>query len=127
MTCRYIASLQICLKCAFNNSLKSYPADLRHVTEITCSSVLLQTQPWPFCSRFMLGAGLSCRNALPAAWGIPEGRVQTHFTLCFMELYSNQRKQTAGFGDTVNFALTAGSRVRQWQPAIRDRREENKK
>lgn len=127
MPCRYIVSPQTCLKCAFDNSLKSYPADLHHATGITCSSVLLETQPWLFRSWFMLGAGLRCRNVLPAAWGIPVGRVQTHFTLCLMELYSNQRKQTAGFEDTVNFALTAGSRVRQWQPAIRDTREENKK
>lgn len=66
----------------FDDSFKSYPANLHCATKITCSTALLQTQPRVFHSQSLLVAGLSCRNILPAAWGDPVGKGQTQFTLC---------------------------------------------
>jgi len=76
----------------------------------------------------MLGAGSRAESQKysPCSLGRSSGK-ERHFALCLIKLYPSQTKQTAGFEDAVNFALTAGGTVKQWQPAIRDRREENKK
>lgn len=124
----YIAFMWKCLKFALDDSLQSYPANFHHATWTVCNSVLLEKQPWFFCSQFILGVGsrTESQKCSPCCPGHSSGQGR-HFVLCLIKLYPNQGKQTAGFEDTLNFALTAGSRVKQWQPAIRDRREENKK
>lgn len=117
-----IASVLKCLKFASADGVKPYPANFTMgslwwwPTADTGWALLFPVHAW--CREQGWGTGM-----LPRAfqWA---GR---HFALSLSKLYPNQRKQRAGFEDTVNFALTAGGRVKQWQPAIRDRREENKK
>lgn len=122
---RYIASTWKCLKFASVDSVKAYPANFTMSPGQPVMVSYCRHRLGLFCSQFRLGVGsrAEAQECCPEH-SSGQGR---HFALSLIKLYPNQRKQRAGFEDTVNFALTAGGRVKQWQPAIRDRREENKK
>lgn len=111
-----------------DDCLNSYTANLHDATRTVFNSILLQKQPSFFCSWFMpsIESRAESQEYSPCCLGHCSEQ-RRHLALCLIKLYSNQRTQSAGFEDAVNFALTAGGRVKKWQPAIRDRQEENKK